>query len=325
MSSEMNLDEIDELKEQDKNFVFDENSETESNTAVMTKAKKPNQRKIGVPLIIAACIFLAAILFFGVWKCFFDTSINGTWSFSIEKTKTDSETKKEMKETITYDFDFDNSGNFGMHRGGTTFKGRYQFVDDSDGEPKLKISITNLGQPYITAEFDYAVCGNVFTGRTLKLTDRTGLLLPPDEVSSDSETEEQKAKMKIADNTVIDGYRYYILDFKSSELTDKVEYYKDFKPDSKVTGSWLYKNGDTGYDYTYTFGEDGTFEMISSEIYTKGSYKIDDGKITVHYFDINGTEYESPISYSIKDDKMTFGNMEVTKTASKDDYKQAIK
>ncbi|MDD6489358.1 MAG: DUF5640 domain-containing protein [Clostridia bacterium] len=306
----MNLNEIDEIKE--------------SNTAVMTKTKKLNQRKIGVPLIIAACIFLATILFFGVWKCFFDTSIAGTWSFSIEKTTTNSETKKEEKEVVSYDFDFDNNGNFGMHRGGTTLKGRYEFVD-YDGTPMLKISISNLGQPYITANFDYDVCGNIFTGRTLRLTDRTGLLLPPDEESSDSKTDEQKAKMKIADSTVIDGYRYYIPEFKSSELTDKVEYYDDFKPDSKLTGSWLYKNGDSGYDYTYTFGDDGTFEMISSEIYTKGSYRIDDGKITVHYFDINGTEYETPLEYSVDGNKMTFGSMEVTKTASKYDYKQEIK
>ena len=320
MSSEMNLD---ELKEQDNTSVYDEISEKESNTAVMTKTKKSNQRKIGVPLIIAACIFLAAVLFFGAWKCFFDTSIIGTWSFSIETTKTDSETKKEEKETITYTFDFDNNGNVGMHRAGTTLTGRYSLVNDGDGNPKMKISISNLGQPYINADFYYTVCGNIFTGRTLKLTDCTGLFLAPDQ-SSDSATEEEKSKMKLADSTVIDGYRYYILDFKPSEITYKVVYYDDFKPDSKVTGSWLYENGDSGYNYTYTFGEDGTFEMISSEVYTKGSYKIDDGKITVHYFDINGTEYEVPIDYSVDGNKMTFGGYGITKTDSKYDYKQEI-
>lgn len=322
MSSEMNLDKLDEFKEQDNDFVFDENSETESNTIVKTKNTK--QRKIGVPLIIAACIFLAVVLFFGAWKCFFDTSIIGTWSIGIETTKTDSETKEEVKETISYTFDFDDNGNVGLHRAGTTLTGRYSLVNDGDGNPKLKISISNLGQPYISADFYYTVCGNIFTGRTLKLTDCTGLFLTPDEAASDSQTDEQESKMKLADSTVIDNYRYYILDFKPSEMTYKVVYYDDFKPDSKVTGSWLYKNGDSGYNYTYTFSEDGTFEMISSEIYTKGSYKIDDGKITVHYFDINGTEYETPIDYSVDGNKMTFGGYEITKTDSKYDYKQEI-
>lgn len=319
MSSEMNLD---ELQEQNNDFVFDENPETESNTLVKTKKSKP--RKIGVPLIIAACIFLAAVLFFGVWKCFFDTSIIGTWSVVIETVKTDSKTNEETKQTISYTFDFDGDGNVGLHRAGTTLMGRYSLVNDSDGNPKLSVSVSNRGMPYISAEFDYALSGNIFTGRTLRLTDRTGMFLVPDDASG-SVTDEQKAKMKLADSTVIDGYRYYILDFKPSEMTYMVEYYDDFKPDSKVTGSWLYKNGDSGYDYTYTFGEDGTFEMMSSEIYTKGSYKLDDGKITVHYFDINGTEYETPIDYSVDGNKMIFGNMEVTKTASKYDYQQEIK
>lgn len=322
MSSEMNFDEFDELEEQNSDFVFDEKTKTESNTTV--KTKKTKQRKIGTPLIIAACIFLAAVLFFGVWKCFFDTSIIGIWSVAIETVTTDSETNKETKQTTSFTFDFDGEGNVALHRAGTTLMGRYSLVNDSDGSPKLNVLISNLGRQYITAEFDYVLSGNVFTGRTLRLTDRTGLFLVPDDASA-SVTDEQKEKMELADSTVIDGYRYYILDFKTSEMTYKVEYYDDFKPDSKVTGSWLYKNGDSGYDYTYTFCEDGTFEMMSLEIYTKGSYKLDDGKIMVHYFDINGTEYEKPIDYSVDGNKMTFGNMEVTKTASKYDYKQEIK
>lgn len=324
MSSEMNLDELDELKEQDDISEFDTGSETESNTSVITKTKKPKQRKIGVPLIIAACIFLATLLFFGAWKCFFDTSINGTWSVDIEAVTTDEETNEETTQTISYVFDFDGNGGLSLHRAGTTLFGRYSLVDDSDGNPKLKISITNLGQLYISAEFGYQLCGNVFTGRTLKLTDRTGLFLTPDE-KSDTVSDDEKSKMKIADNTIIDGYRYYILDFKPSTMDYKVEYYDDFKADKNLTGSWLYKNGDSGYDYTYTFGEDGTFEMMSSEVYTKGSYKIDDGQVTVHYFDINGTEYETPISYSIDKNKLTLGSMTAEKTDSKYDYQQEIK
>lgn len=324
MSSEMNLDEFDENIEQDDNSVCDEDSETELNTAVKTHTKKTKKRKIGVPLIIAACIFLATILFFGAWKCFFDTSINGTWSVDIETATTDEETGEETKQTISYAFDFDGNGGLSLHRAGTTLLGRYYFVQDGDGNEKLKIAISNLGNLYISAEFDYQVCGNVFTGRTLRLTDRTGLFLAPEE-NSDTLTEEQKARMKFADTTVIDGYRYYILSFKPSEINYEVEYYDDFKADKNLTGSWLYENGDSGYNYTYTFSDDGTFEMMSSEIYTKGSYKIDGENIMVRYFDINGSEYETPIEYSIDKDTMTFGGMTVTKTDSKYDYELEIK
>ncbi len=331
-SSLLNLPEETEETEQEqkdniaKSIDFTDDTYTEYKSTAEYKSQKRKRMAICPTLIVATCIFAVTILFFMGWKFFFDDSITGTWGIDIQYETQDSETSENKTQTVNYTLTFKDDDVIEFHHDGTTLTGKYYFTDSEGQNPQLLITIYNVGNPYITAYFDYSFEGNVFTGRRLNLVDRSGLFLSSDTVSENGKTDETvKKKMQITDSVVIDSTRYYIWSFKPSQTEFKIEKYDDFKSDDKLLGSWLLKDASEGYDYTYTFYDDGTFQIMSTEVDTRGAYKIEDGKCTIHYFEINGTEYETPIEYSVNGDKLKFSGTELTKTASKYDYKPEVK
>lgn len=315
MSSENEFNEVD-------NFETNENIEQEdiksTETTAVVAAKK--KRLLCPTLIIATVIFAVTVLFFTGWKCFFDDSIIGTWTATYEITSTDSETDEKTTKVKSYSFTFKDDNVVEYHYGGMTTKGRYFFTTDTD-EPQIMVVISNSGSMYINAYFDYSVSGNIFTGRTLSLVDNNGLLFAPEE--SDNEDSSINNKSKVAD-----GVKYYICDFVESGYTDEIAYYDDYKTDKKLEGSWLYEYDD--YKCTYSFYDDGSFEILTSDADIKGAYTVDDGKIKMRYYYISNVsaadEFENELEYSVDEDKVKFINgessIEFTKTASKYDYKQ---
>lgn len=278
------------------------------------KRKRSKNKPIGTPLLIAAIIFIATLIFFGVWKCFFDTGIIGSWTFKIDQT--------ERKYTYNFTFEDDNVMRFNY--GGRTFIGKYNFVDKA---PQIHIYASNLGQTFIDAYFDYEISGNIFTGKHLTLTDRTGLIFPPDEINS--ETDEQdlvKLKKKFAKSSEEDGIRYYKLTFENYGTEPEIKKYDDFKADDKLVGTWLYKDEATGYSYTFTFSKDGVLEQLSSEMDMIGGYNPKDGKCTYNFVAAGGTTADFDFKYSVNGKTLTIDDdFKLTKTDDKYAYKSEIK
>lgn len=305
MSSKTILDEVDEFAAENKSADDLEKAKKKVNNS-------KGKRKICPALITAACIFAVTLIFFAGWKCFFDTSILGAWKTTYNITSTDSETKKETTRTEEYTFTFNNDSTLTFHYGGMTLNGRYSLSDGNNGKNQINISITETQQKYA---FYYDVSGNVFTGRTLSLTDKDGLLI----------NDENKTKID-CDFITENNQKYYICRFGQGEGEDKLPKYDDFKADDKLTGSWLYKSDD--YKQSYYFDKDGTFEILSYDMNIKGAYMVENGKIKMHYYAINyvagNHDVEFELNYSIKDDILSFtgadGNSNVELKKSQDKY-----
>lgn len=263
----------------------------------------PKYHTYRTPLYIAAGIFMFSLVFFGGWKLFFDTSIYGTWGITLKNSdgSGDTEYTLTLSDNMTARF----------HNSGSTLIGRYKMLTDENGIPEFNLIISNYGEEYVNVIFDYEIEGNFFTGRTLKLTDRSHMLST---FSGDTENEKK----------TISGEEYNVFDFTPSAETYRIKTYDGFKADEKLLGTWLYVDEDTNYRYTFTFNDNGTFEQISLEREIMGSYKTEDGNCKMRYYYIGNEEYELPFDYSINNDVLKFSDYTFTRTDSKDPYNQQV-
>lgn len=296
----------------EENFNSSETAAGKTETVFMAKPAKVKRYR--APLIIAACIFFASVLFFGCWKCFFDTSILGTWG--VEMISADGNNKLE------YTLTFNNDKTVSLHSGGVSYTGRYYFVDNEDKGSVVSIYINNSGVPFVAADFGYDFEGNIFTGRSLKLTDYSGMFFTPDTASSDQE--QVKEKQKITASTEKDGVIYYIWDFRPSQEIFKTEAVKDAKTDKALLGSWIFREEDSDYSYTITFEEDGSFEQLSYDSDLRGTYSADGESCTLCLYDLSGEKNESSLSYEINGSKLTLNSVEFTKTDNKFAYQSDV-
>lgn len=304
MSSETKLDALD---------IVTETKTVPPKVGGKTKTKKQRKHHMDSSLKLAFLLFMITVLFFGAWKCFFDTDILGSWTFKI--------TQSERK--YTFNFTFEDNNVVRYHYGGQTYIGKYNFVDDS---PQIHIFIGSLGRTYIDGYFDYEVSGNIFTGKTLKLTDRSGVIMDPDDLSSEQEeTDFTKLKKKVAESVVEDNIRYYRMSFENDSVEPEIHKYDDFKTDEKLIGTWLYDDTETGYSYTITFGKDGIVREMSSEMEFIGAYTVKDGVCTYNFVAAGGTTQDLTFDYTIDGDKITVNGQELTRTNDIYAYQTAIK
>ncbi len=315
MSSETKIDQLD-TNITDAEGIAADNADTLAGSEETSPKRSQRSKKSGriTPLTVAAIIFILTLLFFGVWKCFFDTSIVGSWTFKIN----------EAERKYTYNFTFEDDNVVRYHYGGRTFIGKYNFTEN---KPQVHIFISSLGMTFIDAYFDYSVTGNIFTGRELRLTDRTGLIFPPDEISEETDQSDLvKLKKKIAKSKEEDGIRYYTLPFENYSVDPEIKKYDNFKADSKLLGSWLYKDDETGYSYTFTFHKNGVMEQLSPEIAMTGGYQVKDGICTYNFIAAGGTTTDYSFDYTV-DGKTLLINDEIklTKTDNKYAYQTEIK
>lgn len=290
----------------------DKHTEAINNSLEIPKPAAVKIRHYRVPLIIAACIFLATVIFFCSWKCFFDTSIEGTWGIDINISDSDD---------VNYNFTFDNDNMVRYQAGGQAAIGRYYF-SSSEGKDIITVYLSS-GSEQLTASFNYAFEGNVFTGRTLKLTDLSGFFFAPDTDASDES--EVKAKKKITDSITEDGITYYCWNFTPSSEKFKVDKPKNFKADKELIGTWLYMADEEGYSYTFTFNDDGTFEQRNYQSEVHGKYTVSDGVCSVSYYSLGNVEMEGDLNYSVDGNKLTLGSQEFEKTNDKYAYQSEIK
>lgn len=302
--------------------VSDEEVSDEEETAEKSVVKDPvgsdgykkqrRQKRYRAPLIIAACAFAVTILFFCGWQCFFNTDIKGCWKLEISIP--DSDKKAE------YNFTFEDNNVMRYQTGGQAAIGRY-FLSKKNGKDLLTFFLTN-GQNYpLSAEFNYSFSGNIFTGRHLSLTDLSGFLLVPDDKDADSEN--VAAKQKITGSVKENDTTYYVWDLTtpSHEEFKQDKPAENFREDKQLTGTWIYKAEEDGFDYTFTFNSDGTFEQRNFESEIHGTYSVSDGKCKVSFYSLSNELMDGELAYSVKDNVLTFGTHQFTRTDDKNAYK----
>ena len=276
--------------------------------------KKPARQKYyRAPLYIAASVFLGSALLFGGWKCFFDTTLDGSWGLKL--------TVPDSEEEINYNFSFDGNGGMKYHAGGQTAIGKY-YTGTENGKPLLTIYMVNGSEPF-TAKFNYSFDGNIFSGRKLDLVDLSGFYFTADTKDSDEKTVE--AKKKFTDSVTEDGITYYKWTLVPAEPVIKQNKPEGFTPDKDILGTWYYSAEDPSNSYTFTFNDDGTFEQYNSTNEILGSYTISDGKVNVSYYNIANIEMSGELDYSLKDGKLTMCSHEFAKTDNKYAFKTDIK
>ncbi|MCH5297624.1 MAG: hypothetical protein J1E85_08135 [Ruminococcus sp.] len=125
---------------------------------------QPKKKKhfIQVPIIISFIIVVGVALGFLVFKCFFNTSIIGTWAI---EDPTESETTADEASTVKTYYVFEDDGVLSLSYGTMKYVGSYTL---SGNEVTMEINSANL-----YATFEFSVTGNVFTGRTLTFEDST--------------------------------------------------------------------------------------------------------------------------------------------------------
>ena len=184
-----------------------------------------------------------------------------------------------------YQLTFKDNNEFDYSFGGITYTGRYS-IDTKQSSVTLVSS--SYGHDNLNSSFNYRFSGNSLNGRSLSL--------------------------------VTDDNDELLFSSKNSYLP-VITYYNDFSPDEALLGSWLYKDNDKGYNYTFTFYDDGRYEYLCDGLRHIGAYKTN-GK-TLDYnlvTDSGNVDYET-MKYSITDNKLTFITDSFTNTLTKTDNK----
>lgn len=302
----------------------EENNAEEDRNLKVKEAEKVSKKPVRyhAPLYIAGCILMAAVLIFGISACFFNTDIEGTWGIEVPTS--------EENQTMKFNLNFDDN-TVRLQSGGTVTIGRFSIAEenggrlvDEDGNSLLMLYLNVDGNPLVY-KFNYQFEGNLFTGRTLKLTDLTGMFLMPD--TKDSSEEDVKRHKKITESEKRGDTTYYVWSFRPSTEVYKTEKTENFKADSKLIGTWLYKTEDEAYPYTFTFTKDGKFEQYSYEQEIHGTYTVKDGVCVINYYGTSDVERQIELSYTVKDKKLTlsqdygdYGTIERELTKTNDKY-----
>lgn len=271
-STEETINEEGEAQETSTSAFADELSELEENTVTPVEfgetAAQTNNKKhfIQLPIIISLILVVGVALGFLVFKCFFNTSIVGTWVIE-DDTAQSGATEDEASAVKTY-YIFEDDGVASIAFGTMKYVGTYSI---SGNEISMDIS-----SAYLTASFEYNVTGNVFTGRTLTFTDE----------SYDTDYTFHSANRETPDLKVDD-------DFKANDkLTGEWNYYDGYYD----FGYTFNSNGTVSIDQNDMLFVDGVYSCTDDTITIKYyadseqtmelEYTIDDDSLV-----INGLQY----------------------------------
>ena len=256
-----------------------------------------HERHVRAPLVIATVLVLLTVAVILVWSGFFYKSLKGVWKYRVTVGEDDTAAD------YTYNLSFEDDHVCRYNVGGITYKGKYK-TEQQEGKEVVTMTFTQMGTEVFRKSFTYETEGNVFAKRQLLVTDLDGMILPPDVLGEEVESE-VNMKKKLAGSKEEDGKRYYIIPFQEiPELTPRTKAYEDGKTDSILTGTWYEANENSGYGYTFTFREDGTYELLYSDISYSGCYTAENGVCSYNLLSIDGQEMTNEMTYSMKDDKL---------------------
>ena len=264
-------------------FVADEPTESEEMSFAETEpvnengvtAPQPKKKSIiQLPIIIGIVIVAVAAATLFVIKGFFDTSIVGTWIESVDVTGNSASSDEASKVDVYYTFNGDNTLNYRI--GSMVWNGTYTVSTDDSGNQTLAMTLNGN-----ETSCNYAVSGNMFSGRTLELSTSTAA---------------NKVKLK-----------------SGSEVKPELKVDKDFKADKKITGSWTY-DGTVEINQSDALNVDGTYLIKNGTIIIK-YYYTDEVEMDVAYsVESNGLKLND-ILYT-KDDDSAKTTAAVTEAAT---------
>ena len=84
-----------------------------------------------------------------------------------------------------------------------------------------------------------------------------------------------------------------------------------------ILGSWLYTDEKQGYNYTFTFYNDGRYEYLCSGSRHIGAYKTDGNQFTYNLVVDGDVVNEETFEFSLDDGKLTFITDNFTDTLTK--------
>lgn len=217
-------------------------------------------------IFIAICVFLVALIAFGVYWIFGSKTITGTWMREVENNNSASSTADEVEKiAVYYTFekaDSNGKGTYYMNVQGEQSKGEYKLSTSGD---KKKITIGN-------SELTYEVTGvKLFGNATLKLTQDAYT-----DKTTGKKVESQTIEMNQDKNP---GY---------DEMS-----MKDYKTDKDLIGKW-----NTEYKISYYYGMyqlDCDIEIKDNGIMTVHASNSDIGMDSTYYY-----------AYSAENGKLTF-------------------
>lgn len=177
--------------------------------------------------------------------------------------------------------------------GGVTYDGKYT-ADTT--QKTLYLFSSSYGHDNLNSNFKYSVSGNIFTGREISLTNSENTELP---------------------------FK------KSDDYIPVIKYYSDFKPDESLLGSWLYEDEKQGYNYTFTFYNDGRYEYLCSGTRHIGAYRTDGKNFTYNLVVDGGDVNEESLKFSLQNGTLCFIKDDLTdvltKTNNKFSFENEIK
>lgn len=255
----------------------------ESEAVAETQIKKKGL--LQTPVIISLCLVLAVFLGFGIFKCFFDTSVVGSWvvnTYDVNQSTADELKSEEEKLNERVYYIFNSDGTVSLKCCTIEQRGTYSIStensDDANSTPDeakkeskqvITINIPNVLQ----GNYYYEVSGNFFTGRKLKLSQ----------------------PLYGVDVEMIN------VQYKEFKLTPG----KNFKPSDKITDKWV---DSYGYGVSYELKADGTAVLNEMDmLIVKGTYTYTDNLITITYY--NPAEGQMEISYTYENDVMTINGI----------------
>lgn len=225
------------------------------------------KRFLQTPIIISLVCVIVVLLAFLVFKCFFNTSVVGTWVIENSSTA-DEATTSSSEIDSNYYYTFDEDGTASVTFGTIKYVGNYAVNSENDTKTMI-LNIVNSSQ-----EFEYSISGNIFTGRILTLKNST----------YNTEFSLKSASLKP-------------FDLKVDEK---------FKPNEKIIGRWKDSesyNGGNSLNYTYEFNADGTVLINQNDqLIVNGVYTYTDNTISVKYY--ADQEYTMDLIYEFKNDIM---------------------
>ena len=255
--------------------------------APQKKEKKGIFKYIHPSIFIAICVFVAALLAFGIYNIFFVKTIEGSWVYEVSTDGTTSTADEAESQKIYYEFgktDNEGVGELKMSSNGAVQKGEYQVSTEKDVN---KITIGG-------AEYTYVVEGiKLFGNATLKLT-----MPESTDETTGTTIEAQTVELKQTD----------IPDFES-------DIFKDYKTDSKLTASkWSFSQNFEyyGQEFSYSneleFQDNGILKIIveqngQSMEYNYAYTVTDKNKLKLRACT---TTEEVEATYTIKGDELSF-------------------
>lgn len=252
------FDENTEAETSENNAETVENEENSESVieSVCSENETKKQPVLHTTIVISIVILLAFLASFLIVRCFFNTSIVGTWVLEMEDVATSDEATLGEKEKHNIYYTFNSEGEVITTSGTAKSYATYTTQENEDGTNSVTAGL------FSGLTVDYRIEGNEITGRKL----------------------------------IISYNGEDVFTFKSARIAEvKIEIPKDFEANEKLLGKWYDGSGVTeDHHYNvYEFMADGTCLIDSAQydyytgaitpIKINATYAIVDNQMKVTY------------------------------------------